>query len=76
MWLFWALIGHIGNALIVISDKASIEKRVFNPKALAFISGATNVFCSISEPFFISNWPLAVIMAANTRRRYVIMMIV
>ena len=64
MWLFWALIGHIGNALIVISDKASIEKRVFNPKALAFISGATNVFTFVLVPWFLLPASPAVIFAS------------
>ena len=53
MWLVLALVGHIGNALIVISDKASIEKKIFNPKTLAFISGAVNIFTFVLVPWFL-----------------------
>lgn len=53
MWLILGLIGHIGNAFVAIADKASIEKRIFDPRALAFISGASNIFFFLLFPWYL-----------------------
>lgn len=53
MWLLLALIGHIGNALVFLSDKASIEKRVFDPRALALLAGMSNAVPLLAAPWFL-----------------------
>lgn len=64
MWLLLALIGHIGNALVFLSDKASIEKRVFDPRALALLAGMSNVVPFFLIPWFLRGGSVAVVGAA------------
>jgi len=53
MWLVLALAGHIGSALVALSDKASVEKKIFNPMGLAFIAGASNLFFFLLFPWYL-----------------------
>lgn len=63
MWLIVALIGHIGNAFVLISDKAFVQKLLPDPQALAFISGASGIFTFVLIPWFLVPAPLVVIAA-------------
>lgn len=44
MWLFIALLGHLMNAFVFLTDKAFVEKIFPSPKALAFIAGGSSIF--------------------------------
>lgn len=52
MWLFLALLGHLLNALVYLTDKAFVVKLYPSPKALAFISGAAGIFLFAAFPWY------------------------
>src|SRR3989344_3219849 len=64
MWLFIALIGHLLNAFVFITDKAFVEKILPSPKALAFISGASGIFTFVLVPWFLRPGEFFTIFAA------------
>jgi len=64
MWLFLALLGHLLNAFVYLTDKAFVAKLFPSPKALAFISGISGAFTFVLFPWFLSSAPLAVVLAA------------
>lgn len=53
MWLILAILGHLLNAFVYITDKAFVAKFYPSPKALAFISGAAGIFTFIAFPWFL-----------------------
>ena len=63
MWLLLALLGHLLNAFVYITDKAFVVKFYPNPKALAFISGAVGAFTFLLFPWFLKWAPPDVILA-------------
>jgi len=52
MWLLLAILGHLLNALVYLTDKAFVVKFYPSPKAMAFISGAAGVFLFFSFPWY------------------------
>lgn len=64
MWLFLALLGHLLNAFVFITDKAFVAKLFPSPKALAFISGASGVFTFVLFPWFLEPASPVVLWAA------------
>lgn len=53
MWFILAILGHLTNAFVFITDKAFVQKLYPYPKALAFISGAVGVLTFIAFPWFL-----------------------
>lgn len=64
MWLILAIIGHLTNALVFITDKAFVQKIYPSPRALAFISGAAGIFTFMAFPWFLRPAPYDVVGAA------------
>ena len=57
MWLLIALVGHLMNAFVFLTDKAFVEKIFPSPKALAFIAGASGIFTFVLFPWFLKSGP-------------------
>ncbi len=64
MWLIFAILGHLANALVFITDKAFVQKLYPSPLALAFIGGASGAFTFIAFPWLLKPADPPVIMAA------------
>lgn len=64
MWFFVALVGHLMNAFVFLTDKAFVEKIFPNPRALAFISGISGVFTFALFPWFLTGGPADAIAAS------------
>jgi len=64
MYLILALIGHLINALVVISDKAFVQKLYPHPKVLTFFATSGGVFFFFLFPWFLLPAPFLVVGAA------------
>lgn len=64
MWLILAVLGHLTNALVFITDKAFVQKLYPSPLALAFIGGVSGAFTFIAFPWLLKPASPALILAA------------
>lgn len=64
MWLWLALLGHLLNAFVYLSDKAFVVKLYPSPTALAFISGISGVVLFVAFPWYLKPAPYDVILAS------------